>query len=374
MSRRGRRWPIALALREGLTNARVGGVLSAAMVIVTAWVAATVGLLNATEVSRLVAAEQRWISAGGLTFVAEPAGIDATSGFMDAGVCDRLSNIDGVIASFAVAGTNLVLEPRSAPGSGATLFAVSGGALNFLDVDPSSGAAVLAPASTVERPGLANAERSTFTLRPFAGGHARESLTATVRVIDSAILADDLQNTYLIPSVITGGATACYVSADAAHASAVEAYLPGALASESAAAVVHTRLPEATFGTDFTTAYQDRVTRWGWAAGAAVIALFWATVQRSRRGRLAVYATFGAGPRPRLVLQTAEWGALSLIGSTIGWILAVTWCVATDVPTKIALAQVTAQITSLWLGASVVAIALGLVQIGTVLDHLKDRT
>jgi hypothetical protein len=369
-----RRWPITLAIGEGLANARVGGTLSAVIIIVSAWVSATVGLLNASEVSGLVADEQEWISAGGLTFVVEPSGIDDTSVALNADVCDRLAGVDGVIGSFAVADTGTVLEPRSAPGSGATLFAVSAGALGFFDVEPSDRATVLAPAATAQRPGLADAEQTAFTLRSFADDDASSSVDATVRVVDSTVLADDLQNTYLIPSALTEGSTACYVSADAAHASALEAYLPAVLASETSLAIARTRLPEATFGTDFSTAYQERVTRWGWTVGAAVVALFWATIQRSRRGRLAVYTTFGAGPRARLVLQTTEWGVLSLIGSATGWVLAMTCAIAVDIPVGIALTQVTVQVASLWLAASIAVLALGLVRIGTVLDHLKDRT
>jgi hypothetical protein len=366
------RWSLRLAVREGVANARSGRVIAAGVVVVCAWVTAAAGVVNAVDVSRLLDQEQRWVAAGGLTLIAEPA--DADTGAIDAARCDHLASLDGVDGAFAVGATGLVIAPSSAPGSDATLFSVTPGVLSFFDLPGAAGPTTIATAGAVERTGLVTDRVESFAVSAaVVDGSSPEQVTATLRVVDDERLSESLDGTYLVPASLAE-ATTCYVQTDAAHVRSLEQAMPGVLGDDGGPAVVYRRVEVDSFSTDFTTAYQERSSRWAWLAGAVVIGLLWALVQRGRRSRYAVYATFGAGARTRLVIQGAEWFVLSATGCLTGLALGVTLSLALEVDAHTAVHQCTGLAAAVFFTSSLLALAVALAPIGTILDTLKDRT
>ncbi len=367
-------WAIALCVREGLANARAGRWLSLGIVVSVAWLTAGIGIANALDVQSLVTGERAWIDAGGYTFVVEfPSSNDVRTP-LDAATCDGLSGVDGIDASFAVAMRNATLEPASAPGTVASAFSVSPGVFQFLGVKPVIGAAVILTQGANDRTGLVDGERTAFTSRPYDDTTVSEREFATVVTADTTMLGEQHQGSYLIPGLLSLGADACYVRTDAAHVDAVEGYLAGALGQGANAAVVRPRLSANTYGVDFATAYQDRVLQWSWLAGGLVLAAIWAIIQWMRRARMAIYATFGAPPRARLAMQVTEWVVLGGMGAAWGWGIGIAFSLGLGAEAAIALGQVTGQILALWFVASLAALLIGLLPVGTLLDTLKDRT
>ncbi len=367
-------WPIALSVREGLAGARAGRWLSLGIIASVAWLTAGIGIANALDVQKLVTAERSWIDAGGYTFVVEPSQSNEGSGTLDAATCDGLSSIDGIDGSFAIAFTSATMEPASAPGTAATVFAVSPGIYAFLSVRPVEGAVVILAQGVNNRTGLVDGERTFITSKPYDDSTVPERAYVTVLTADTVVLGEQHQGTYLVPSLLPLGANACYVRTDAAHADVVEGYLASALGRSSNPAVVRPRLSANTYGVDFATVYQDRVLRWSWLAGGLVLAAIWAIVQWMRRTRMAIYTTFGAPPRARLAMQFTEWVVLGGIGAAWGWGIGMAFSLGLGVEPAIALGQVTGQILALWFVTSLGALLVGLLPVGTLLDALKDRT
>jgi hypothetical protein len=367
-------WPIALSVREGLANARAGRWLSLGIIASVAWLAAGIGIANALDVQRLVTAERSWIDAGGYTFVVEPPQSNEGAATLDAATCDALSSIDGIDGSFAIAYRPTTMEPASAPGTAATVFAVSPGIYAFLGTRPVEGAAVILAQGVNDRTGLVDGERTVFTSKPYDDSTVPERAFATVLTADTTMLGEQHQGAYLVPGLLPLGANACYVRTDAAHVDAVERYLAGAFGQGPNPATVRPRLSANTFGVDFSTAYQDRVLQWAWLAGGLVLAAIWAIVQWMRRTRMAIYATFGAAPRARLAMQFTEWVILGGIGAAWGWGIGMAFSLGLGVEPAIAVGQVSGQILALWFVTSLGALLVGLLPVGTLLDALKDRT
>jgi len=372
-------WPISLSIQEGLANARAGRWLSLGIVASVAWLTAGVGIANALDVQRLVTAERSWIDAGGYTFVVEAppsndgsASLDAAT--LDAAACDSLESVEGIDGSFAIAYTQVTLEPASAPGTAATVFAVSPGVYEFLGATPVDSAAVILTQGANDRTGLVNGEYTVFTSTSWDDSMAPERAVATVVLADTTMLGEQHQGTYLVPGLLPHGADACYVRTDAAHVDAVERYLASALGQGGNPAIVRPRLSANTYGVDFATAYQGRVLQWSWLAGGLVLAAIWAIVQWMRRTRMAIYATFGAAPRARLAMQFTEWVILGGIGAAWGWGIGMAFSLGLGVEPAIALGQVSGQILALWFVTSLGALLIGLLPVGTLLDALKDRT
>lgn len=369
-----RRWPVALCVREGLANARAGGLVGALVVVVGVWVASVAGVFGALDVSRLVEQERRWVYAGGFTYVVEPGNVDELSEHVDAARCDRLGNVDGVRAAFAVASTPLVMEPGSAPGTRTSVHAVSPGAYRFFDLETPSAAGVIVPVEAAKPTGLVDGEVVTFVA--VSEGHVRieGALHGPVRVISSPKLGRDIEGSYLVPGHLTGGASTCYVSVEAGAAKVVPGLLAAVLGAESSPAMVRPRLSSTGLEVDFNAAFDDRVSRWAWVGGGVVVWLLWAVVQRAHRSRFAVYATFGAGGAARLVIQFSEWCAYSLPAGVVAAVLGSAAAVGLGVPAATAVWQVGLQVAGAWLCASVGALLVGLAPIGTILDALKERT
>ncbi|MBX9246712.1 hypothetical protein ICW40_18135 [Actinotalea ferrariae] len=350
--------------------------VSAVVVLVCAWITAAAGAVAAMDASRIVTAEAQWIAKGGYTLVVTPSRLDEESVTLDAARCDRLSTITGVAGSFAVSATGSTLAPTSAPGAATTLFAVTPGIYDFFGMPPpQESTEIIAPARAAERPGLVDGEQ-TWLVSSIADDWSDTSrFPARIRLLDSPILGEDISGSYLAPEGALTEATACYVATDAAHLAAVIDLLPGALASPTSPAVAEPRVPTGSYGVlGFSAAYDQRVSRWAWAGAAAVLLLLWALLQRLRRQRLAVYATFGAGPRSRLVMQVSEWSTLSLPGCALGTFLAITGSVAAGADPATVVLQAPVHALAGWLAATTGVIALGLWPIGTLLDNLKDRT
>ncbi|MCB2411458.1 hypothetical protein LGT39_01175 [Demequina sp. TTPB684] len=373
MSKR-RAWPMMLSVREARANARAGRWLSLGIIASSAWLAGGVGIANALDVQQLVTAERSWIDAGGYTFMVEPSSSNDGPTRLDSSICDALSSTDGVDGSFAIAATNSTLEPASAPGTAATAFAVSPGVYEFLRARPVDGTSVILTQGVNDLTGLVDGEVSLLTAKPFDDSTVPERAFATVLTADTAKLSEQHQGVYLIPGLLPGGADACYVRTDAAHAQTVEQYLAAALGQGGNPAIVRPRLSANTYGVDFSTAYQDRVLQWSWFAGGLVLAAIWAIIQWTRRTRMAVYATFGAPPRARLVMQFTEWLILGGIGVSWGWGIGMAFSLALGAEPAIAIGQVSGQILALWFVTALGALGVGLLPVGTLLDALKDRS
>jgi hypothetical protein len=365
-------WPTGLCVSEGVANARAGRWVSLIVVLAVAWITAAVGLANALEVSALARAEQEWIAAGAFVMSVEPASSEPDSG-IDVVLCERLSHLDGISASFAVRATTATIEPANAPGTLTTLTEVSPGAFAFLDAHEPVGVGVLATATAAGATGLADGEHTTF--KRAAPLSVSSSFEGTAVIVDRSDLSPGLEGSFLLPTLLSGRADSCFIKSDAAHYSAVATYVGEALsAPDGSLAIVRPLLSKNTYGVDFATAYSTRVLRWGWLAGAAALAAMWALVQRTRRTRNAIYQTFGAHSRARLAMQTTEWAFLSFLGVAWGWGAALTFAIGFGADPRISLTQITLQTIATWGAASIAVIVMALIPVGDLLDALKDRS
>jgi len=365
-------WPIGLAVAEGMANARVGRWVSLIVVVAVAWITTGVGLANALEVSALARAEQEWIAAGAFVMSVEPAS-NKTGAGIDVASCERLSHVDGISASFAVAATAATIEPANAPGTPTTLTEVSPGVYPFLRVREPLGVGLLSTVAAAGPTGLADGEHSIFT--QFDASRTPIPLEATAVVVGSTDLGPSLAGSFMLPTLLNGEADSCYIRTDAAHVAAVTTYVGQALsAQDGSLAVVRQLLSKNTFGLDFATAYSNRVLGWAWAGGALALTAMWALVQRTRRTRYAVYQTFGAHSQARLTMQITEWMFLSLLGTAWGWGVATSLAIGLGADPSISLTQITLQTIATWCIASIAVIAIALIPVGTLLDALKDRS
>lgn len=367
------RWPSSLAISEGFANVKAGRRLSTIIVAAVALVTGGVGLANVLDVSVLVNAERAWIDKGAYVFVVEPNPSQAFSA-IDVATCDRMAQVEGIDASFAVRVTASVAQPAHAPGTHATLARTSAGIYEFLSVSPPIGSGMLVSDGIAAQTGLVDGETTTFAIQSLELATSEE-VTATVRLIDAAVLAESLDGTYLFPSDLTGESSQCYVRTDAAHADDVRDYLAVTLTPDQGApAIVRPRLNESANGLDFSTAFNQRALTWGWAAGAAILILLWTLTQWTRRTRDAIYATFGAHARARLIIRMTEWFTLSTVGLGWGWAIATAFAIGLGADIQVTLVQATGQAVATWTVASLGAVGVALIPVGTLLDTLKDRT
>lgn len=378
-----RPWPARLAVREGLANARSWPRLATTVTAAIALMTCAAGLANAIDVNALVAAERAWIEGGAFVLVVEPAperaGADGSGARddgagLDVAACDRLSQVDGIDASFAATVTERTARPANAPGTRATLTLASPGVYDFLAVPvPDSPAMLVTPRPAADT-GVVDGERTTFTLSTWAA-EPDTVVERTVRLVDDQVLGEQLTGSYLAPGALTGTAQQCYVRAEAGSLDDVAAYLGAALRSpDGTSAIVRPRLSENAHGMSFATAYDTRVLRWAWLVGAAVLVALWAVVQRTRRSRWAIYATFGATTRARMLIAGTEWLSLSAAGSVWGWGIAMAFALGLGVDVHVALPQVTGHVVATWGAAALGGVLAGLAPVGTLLDSLKDRT
>jgi len=369
-----RNWPASLAIRESLANARSARWMATLITVAVAWVSTAVGVAAAVETSRLRDAEQAWIGAGGYAFVVEQGG-GKDSVPLSVTACERLNAVDGVLGAFAAAVSGQALEPATAPGTHTTLITVSPGIYRMLGLTPPPTAGVITTKATTKTTGLQNGERASFLATDYTSGGVSAQFDATVAVTDSPLLGENLAGAYLLATLTDGGASQCYVASDAAHATAIEPYLSAALTAEDGTPpVVRPQLSANTYGLDFATAYSDSILRWGWAVGGAALLALWAVVRWNRRTQIAVYATFGAHARARLLMQVTEWTVLSGIGALWGWASGIALAIGLGTDPSIALTQVSLQVVATWCMATLGVVALGLVPVGTLLDALKDRS
>lgn len=365
-------WPVGLAVSEGVANARSGRWVSLIIVVAVAWITTGVGLANALEVSTLSRAEEEWIAAGAFVMSIEPASHE-TGARIDVAACERLSQTDGISASFAVAVTTATIEPANAPGTLTTLSEVSPGIYPFLDVREPTGAGLVATVTAAGPIGLADGEDTIFTRIDASG--TSTPMQATAVIVDRAALSAGLEGSFMLPALLTGEADSCHVRTDPAHIEAVSTYVSQALsAPDGTLAIVRPLLSTNTYGLDFATAYSNRILRGAWAGGAVALTALWALVQRARRTRHAIYQTFGAHSQARLTMQLTEWAALSLPGATWGWGIATSLAIGLGADPGILLTQVTLQIIATWCAVSIAIVAIALIPVGTLLDALKDRS
>lgn len=369
----GKPWPASLAAREGILNVVSGRWLPALLFVVTVAVTAGLGLASALEVSRLVDAEAEWIEAGGYSYVVEPAA-SSDKAWIDVDSCERMRDVDGVEGAFALTVTDATAWPASAPGTSSTFAQASAGAYDFFGLDSPNTASVLVTSAALDATGMVDGEITTMSVSRHDGSTDKSAAEVRAIALDSPLLPDALAGTYVSIDLISGEAQQCYVQTDAAHDLAVRDYLAGALASGDAPANVRPRLSANTYGIDFETAYDNRALTWAWAAGGTLLALVWALIRWMRRSRLAIYSTFGADLRARLIMQMTEWTAITGPGSLWGWAIGVTFALGVGGDPAVVLTQVSGLVVATWSLASVLATLIGLVPVGTLIDALKDRT
>lgn len=365
-------WPNSLAAREGVANAIAGRWTSVVLLLAIAWATGAVALANALDVSRLSSAERAWIAAGGYTIIVEPGDRDHST--LDAATCDRLAGVSGVKGAFAASVSQSAAAPISAASTRATVAHVSPGIYSFFAINPPPGAGVLGTPSTLEPLGLRAGDRTTLVTTSFDGTTRSRTQTVQIGLIDSPLIGDDLAGTWLVPDLLTGGAAQCYVSTDSAHVAAVSAYAAEALtAADGTPAVALPRLVDSGYGLDFASAYSQRPLGWASCAAAILLATLWTAVSWSRRGQLAIYATFGAGKRARTVIQFAHWTVLSVVATAWGWAVALCTALGLGADPAIALLQVSCHALVTFSVSGLGALAVSLLPVGTLLDALKDR-
>ncbi|WP_084130657.1 hypothetical protein [Demequina sp. NBRC 110055] len=287
--------------------------------------------------------------------------------------CERLSQIDGIEASFALKRTNADGSVIQIPGGRASVYSVSPGAMEFLDVEPSSHGVVIATAAFAERTGVSDGEVATVIVRSGETSALDSSVPLEVRVAESASIGDEFDGSLLMPAHLVDEADTCFVRTDAAHHSAVESALPAQLSYDGTPAVVSPRLFESEFTIDYTTAYEDRPLRWLWLPAAALLGLLWALLQWFRRAHIAIYATFGMRASSRLVMTVAEWATLACVGASFGWSIGLVGSLAFGAAPSQALALVSVHTALTLIGATIAVIVLGARPTGTLLSALKDR-
>lgn len=367
-------WPLGLSAREGVATARTGRWTSTLIVIAVAWAIAAPSIADAVEVTRLIESERAWIDAGGYVFVVTGAReTGGTAAPIPADVCDRLSRMEGIDASFALKRTGARGSVGHVPGGQATIYDVSAGALQFLRVEPDPRGVVIATTSFAERTGVADGDPVTVVRRASPEVAAATSDLLTTRVADTSTMGEEYDGALLMPARLTDTADACFVRTDAAHLSAVEAALPTLLGHEGKSAIPNPRLFASEFTVDYSTAFEDRPLRWLWAPAAALLGLLWAMLQWFRRSQVAIYATFGMRAPSRLVMQVSEWAMLAAIGALFGWALGVTGALALGARSAQALGLTSAHAGLTLIGATLLVIVLGLRPTGTLLNALKDR-
>lgn len=364
-------WPASLAIREGWETARASRGLGAITVLAAMLVATTIGLSNAVDVSRLAAAEQRWIDAGGYVYVVEPGPAEGSR--LDVADCDRLSNVEGIEGSFAVLSTDVAAAPAHAPSESASLARVSPGIYSFFGLSTAANPSIIAGPGVVERTSLMSGESTVLEVRTFDGSHVLRSEQVTVSTVDSPILAESIAGSYLTADLLKGSAEQCYVSTTAPHAETVQAYIAAVLA-DGGPVVVRPRLSQDSLGLDFSTAYEQRPLRWAWAPGALVLLATWGLTRYARRTQTAIYATFGVTRRPRLLMTMTEWVLVTGVGTAWGWGVAMAFAVALDADPGIALQQISLQSLAAWSVSGIGTVSLALLPVGNLLEVLKDRS
>ncbi len=370
-------WPWRLAAREGLETAATGRWTSLLIVVAVAWACAVPGAADAVGVTREVEGERAWLDAGGRVFVVTGAR-EANGGVnpIPAATCDALSGIDGIAASFALKRTNAVGSLSYIPEGRVSLYDVTPGAFAFLGAEPSPRGSVLVTDGFVHRTGVRDGEAVVVTRRAGFEASAATSDPLTVAVVDSAVLGEEFDGSLLVPyapSPSDSAADACYVRTDTAHYDAVSSAAGAWLAHGGKPAIANPRLFSGDFTVDYTRAYEDRPLRWVWVPTAALLALVWGMIQWFRRGYVAIYATFGARPHSRLIMQATEWALLAGVGGIWGWSLGVVGSIALGARAAQAFHLVTYHSALALLAASAVVVVIGLRPTGTLLNALKDR-
>lgn len=348
-------WPLRLATREGIRNALLGRWVSALVVVTVSMLITATSFGAAWGASRLVQAETRWWEEGGGILLARAT--DQDHPVIDATRCDHVNSLPGVVGAYAATTPTGTLSPL--PGVRATEIRVSPGVFRFHGIAPPGGPVLLAGASVLENRGI-----SPGTEVVISGG-----LVAVVEVPD-ATLPQELAGAWLNPEMVSGSAEHCVVKVEPGYHSGVTRYLETQLASPAGRPAVV--LPLLASPRDFVSEYRSRPLAWGWAAAAVLLGGMWALVTWLRRDRVAIHTTFGAHPQARLVIQLAEWTTLTLPALCWGWASAITWSVALGMQPHVALTQVSATAVAAWSGASLIAVAIGLIPVRSLLSALKE--
>jgi hypothetical protein len=366
-------WPLSLAASEGFATARFGRWTSLLVIFAIAWCVAAPAAADAIGVTRLIQGEQAWIDAGGYVLVVTGARNESGTNPVPGAVCDRLTEIEGISAAFALQTSGARAAFTHIPGGRAPIYEVSPGAARFLGATPTASATVIVTSGLAQRTGVRDAEDVRLVLSA-GGATTAKSGVLTARAVDSAVLGEEYDGALLVPAILTGDVSTCFVRTDAAHHKAVATALPALLAYGGQPALAQPRLFSSDFTVDYTSAYEDRDLRWLWVPAAALLALIWMITQWFRRSQLAIYVTFGMKPAPRLVMQVSEWAVLVAFGLPWGWGLGIVWALALGASVETALTQVSLHAILTVLAASVVVVLFGLRPTGSLLDALKDRT
>lgn len=367
-------WVDSVAFHEGLANARTGGWVTVIVFVVVAWLSAAAGVANSVDLSRLVQAEDEWVRAGAFVRAVQ-ANDRAGQEDLSVAACEQLNAVEGITAAYAARSTDRTLYPASAPGTGLTLTLVSPGFFDFYAIEPSAGAVVMATRSGVTPTGLATEESTVFRQQDNKGHQEASGVAELLLVPDEEPLGPELAGSFIVPSLLDGKADTCYVRATDAIGGDMDAYLRG-LGSPpiSSPNIVRPFLSGQLRGVDFSAHPYERPIWWTWLAGGLAMVLMQSLLHRTRRGRHAIYRTYGASIRDLMVLQVTEWVCVSLPSITWGWGIGVALSSGLGSDPGVVLAQVTGQVVSLWCVATLGVVLLSLWPQNSLLSALKKHS
>lgn len=375
VTRKGRPWPLGIALREGALNALHGRWTSAIVALAAAWVLAVPAALDAAEVSRLVVAEARHIEAGAYAYAATGATVEGVRNPVPGVACDLLNGVTGVEAAFASSPLERAVEIASMPDYPITGYAVTAGALGFLSVSPSADGtgSVIVSVELAERTGL---ETGDFTvLREPRFARRGEDAPQAVRVVvaDVGALGEIYRGSLLIVSAQIDWASTCFAKTTAQGFASLADYVASSLSYEGSPALPNTLLTSSEFTVDYSTAYQDRPLRFAWAGAAAVLGMLWLMIHWFRRSQRAIYATFDMPHHMRAAMTLSEWFCILIPAAVWAWGLGIAGALAFGARYEQALSLVTSNVALGALGATVIATLVAALPSGNLLADLKDR-
>lgn len=344
------------------------------MTVVVMLTSAATALLSTSEVSNLMEAERAWEGAGGYVRVIEAAP-STDGGQLSTSMCETLSAIEGVDASFAASVTDAAMTSSNAPGALSTVVEASAGFADFFGLPVDEHPTVVLTDTAADTLAASDGDTIRISSTSLSGDVTSTSQLVKVTRLTTDVLGPSIAGASIIVNKLEGPAQQCYVRTDATHVSAVEGLVGVLLATDSSTpAAVRPLLLESEFSTKFDTAYAARTTAWLWVAAGALLATLWAVLQATRRTTWAIYATFGADVRARTIMQFTEWACGASVGLLGGWATGIAVGVAFGYDAATVVTQTTWQTVGVLCIAGLGAIAGAFLPVGTLLSRLKDKS
>jgi len=363
-----RPWRPTVAMGEGYRAALAGRWLSGIALLLICWTIAVPGAADAVTVTRLAAAEESFIGAGGnVVLVAnKEAGVPALG-------CDRLVTAAGIRGAAALTR----LDPATisaAPGGDIGVVSTTAGIWGLLGLTPRQATGAILSSSVADRLGLRDGDWVDLGPAPGTAGTDLPAVPIRITVTDTSRLGEEYAG-ILLPVVPGTGTTAevCAVAIEPAGFAALKRALPAVLPSGSGQTVVGDRLVTGRFGADYSGEYRGRPLQWAWTVAGALLGLVWLLVQWVRRSADALYTTLGADRLTRLLLRGTEWMVLAVLGGLWGMALGVTTAVVFGASFEHAVTYVLRHGAGTLLTATAVVLLGQAPRSRSLLNELKDR-